>query len=166
MWVTGVQTCALPIYLEALDLPAVQTDHLELPLSEDEIWQVIRQLPPDKAPGPDGFSARFYQSCWPLLKDAVMRAVSAFDSADGRGMARLNTAYITLLPKKEGAVVVGDFRPISLIHSFAKIVSKALALRLASTLPALVDRNQSAFIKGRSIQDNFFMVQKSIRVLH
>ena len=152
--------------LEALELPAIQAEHLEVALSEDEIWEVIRRLRPDKAPGPDGFSARFYQTCWPLIKDAVMRIVSAFDTADGRGFARVNSAYIMLLPKKEGAVEVGDFRPISLIHSFAKIVSKAMAARLANTLPSLVDRNQSAFVKGRSIQDNFFMVQKSIRVLY
>ena len=61
---------------------------------------------------------------------------------------------------------ITDYRPISLIHSFAKIVSRAMAARLASVLPALVDRNQSAFVKGRSIQDNFFMVQHSVRNLH
>ena len=57
-------------------------------------------MPPDKAPSPDGFSARFYQSCWPLVKDAVMRAISAFDTADGRGFARLNGAFITLFPRR------------------------------------------------------------------
>jgi hypothetical protein len=83
--------------------------HLELPLSEDEIWAAIRALPADKAPGPDGFTARFFQTCWATVKDAVMRAVSYFDSNDARGFARLNDAYLTLLPKKEGAINVGDF---------------------------------------------------------
>ena len=77
----------------------------------------------------------------------------------------MNSAYIALLPKKEGAIEVSEFRPISLIHSFAKIISKAMANRLASSLPQLVDRNQSAFVRGRSIQDNFFMVQQSVRTL-
>jgi hypothetical protein len=70
-----------------------------------------------------------------------MRAIAAFDSEDNRGFARLNQAYITLLPKKPGAVEVGDFRPVSLIHSIAKILSKAMAHRLNKLLPVLVDAN-------------------------
>jgi hypothetical protein len=46
-------------------------------------------------------------------------------------MSRLNNALIVLLPKKVGAANPGDFRPITMIHSFAKLVSKILALRLA-----------------------------------
>ncbi|KAK1686028.1 hypothetical protein QYE76_046876 [Lolium multiflorum] len=95
-----------------------------------------------------------------------MRAIACFDSGDGRGFARLNNAYIVLLPKKEGAICIGDYRPVSLNHSIAKIVAKAMALCLAGPLPHLVDINQSAFVKGRMIQDNFFMVQHSIRSLH
>jgi hypothetical protein len=107
---------------------------------------VIKWLPPDKTPGTDGFTARFYQSCWPLIKDTVMKAVAWFESSDGRGFERVNDAFITLQPKHKGAVDIGEFRPISLIHSFAKIISKALAVRLAKPLPILVDSNQSSFI--------------------
>jgi hypothetical protein len=64
-----------------------------------------------------------------------------FDSEDARGSARLNDAYITLLPKKEGAISVGDFRPVSLIHNIAKIVSKAMAMRLVDPISQLVDSN-------------------------
>ena len=59
-----------------------------------------------------------------------------------------------------------DFRPISLVHSFAKLVTKLLANRLASRLQQLVSPNQSAFIKGRFIQDNFMLVQQTARFLH
>jgi hypothetical protein len=69
----------------------------------------------------------------------------------------LNTA--TLLPKKVDAVEVKDFRPISLIHSFAKLVTKLLANRLAPLLPSLLSANQSNFLWGRRIHDNFMLVQ-------
>jgi hypothetical protein len=46
----------------------------------------------------------------------------------------LNSAYITLIPKKSDAEQVKDFRRISLVHSFAKLVTKCLANRLASRL--------------------------------
>lgn len=65
------------------------------------------------------------------------------------------------------------FRPICLIHSFAKLVSKLLATRLARFLNLLVEPNQSAFIKGRSIQDSSDMckdqsssvIRKKARIL-
>ena len=50
------------INLEALGLPGMDLEALEIPFLETEIWEVIRSLPADKAPGPDGFTTRFYQS--------------------------------------------------------------------------------------------------------
>jgi hypothetical protein len=85
---------------------------------------------------------------------------------DFRNFRQLNSAFITLLPKKEEAQQPGEFRPISLVHSFAKLVTKILANRLAPHMDKLVTTNQSAFIKGRFIQDNFMMVQQTARFLH
>ena len=69
-----------------------------------------------------------------------------------------------MVPKKEGAEQVKDFRPISLVHSFAKLITKTLANRLAPRLGELVSPNQSAFIKGRFIQDNFMLVQQTSNI--
>ncbi|WVZ90056.1 hypothetical protein U9M48_036389 [Paspalum notatum var. saurae] len=62
--------------------------------------------------------------------------------------------------------MVKDFRPISLIHSFAKLVTKILANRLTLLLAGLVSNNQSAFVRGRNIHDNFLLVQQLARTLH
>jgi hypothetical protein len=83
-----------------------------------------------------------------------------------RNFGLLNSALITLLPKLEGAALVKDFRPISLIHSFAKLVTKMMANRLAGHLGAMVSPNQTAFIKKRFILDNFILVQRTARYLH
>jgi hypothetical protein len=53
-----------------------------------------------------------------------------------------------------------------LVQSFAKLITKILANRLASQLHGLVSHNQSAFIKGRFIQDNFMLVQQTAKFLH
>lgn len=95
-----------------------------------------------------------------------MHAVSAVRRRDFRNFRLLNTAFITLLPKRSDVACAKDFRPISLIHSFAKLIMKILANRLAGQLNGMVSNNQSAFIKGRSIQDNFMMVQQTARFLH
>lgn len=79
-------------------------------------------------------------------------------------MQGLNNALITLLPKKAEATQAGDYRPISLIHSFANLVAKMMALRLAPKLRTLIDTNRSAFVKQRSIDDNFRFVQAAAKM--
>lgn len=56
--------------------------------------------------------------------------------------------------------------PISLTHTFAKLISKILVTRLAPELKHLVSANQSAFIKKRCIHDNYMFVQQVIKRLH
>lgn len=41
---------------------------LEEPFSEDEVWATIKDLPLDKAPGPDGFTGRFISRVGKLSK--------------------------------------------------------------------------------------------------
>jgi hypothetical protein len=81
-------------------------------------------------------------------------------------LSKLNSAYIAMTPNMEEANRVKDFRPISLVHSFTKLVTKILANRLASRLNDMVSPIQSAFIKGRFIQDNFMLVQLTSRLFH
>ena len=84
----------------------------------------------DKAPGPDGFTGAFLKACWDIIKNDIMDAANAFHSLRTSNLQLINSASIILIPKKDGADAVGDFRPISLIHSFAKVITKALVLRL------------------------------------
>ena len=90
-----------------------------------------------------------------------MAAIQAFTHGDYRGLEKLNNALIVLLPKKVGASSPANFRPITMIHSFAKLISKILALRLAPKLDKLIDKNQNAFIRDRTIQDNFKYIQRA-----
>jgi hypothetical protein len=95
-----------------------------------------------------------------------MAALAAIWSKKLDHFNKLNTAYITLIPKTAGADQVKNFRPINLVHSFAKLITKILANRLAKRLNAMVSPSQSAFIKGRFIQDNFKLVQQTSRLFH
>ena len=154
------------INLDSLGCPSFELFNLDLPFSEEEVFNSIKDLPPDKAPGPDGFTGRFYKCCWAVIKNDIMAAIQSLWSGNCRNLSKLNSAYITLIPKKPNAVQVKDFRPISLVHSFAKLVTKIMAIRLADRLDEMVSPNQSAFIKKRFILDNFMMVQQIVKFLH
>ena len=44
--------------------------------TEEELWAVIKDLPSDKAPGPDGFIGLFFQKAWEVIKADLMAAIS------------------------------------------------------------------------------------------
>jgi hypothetical protein len=123
---------------------------LDRPFSEDEIWQAIRQMPHDKAPGPDGFTGLFFRKCWQTIQHDIIAAINSIYYLRCHDLNLINKANIILLPKKEGAEAITDYRPISLIHAVTKIVTKVLALRLQPFMHRLISACQSAFIKKRA----------------
>ncbi|KAM0828305.1 hypothetical protein ACQ4PT_067636 [Festuca glaucescens] len=152
--------------LGALGMAPVDLSELETPFSEAEVLAAIRAMPLNKSPGLYGFSWEFYRHCWPIIGSDVMAALRAVWIGRDQGFERLNEALITLLLKKVDAVELTDYRPISLVHSFARLLTKVLAQRLASRMVELVHANQTAFIRGRCIQDNFLLVKESTKLLH
>jgi hypothetical protein len=96
----------------------------------------------------------------------VVRALHVIWLGRDQGFECLNDALITLLPKMVGAVDLSDYRPISLVHSFARLLTKSMARRQAPQMNELVDGNQTLFIRGRCIQDNFLLVREMAKVLH
>ncbi|CAM9001934.1 unnamed protein product [Rhodiola kirilowii] len=127
--------------------------------TEEEVRNALFQMCPTKAPGPDGFSALFYQKCWHIVKDDVTEVVlrclnnKILDS-------QLNATNIVLIPKVKDAMSLEQFRPISLCNVIMKIISKAMVNRLQSILDKAISPNQSAFVKGRIITDNILLAQE------
>ncbi|KAM0913367.1 hypothetical protein ACQ4PT_012221 [Festuca glaucescens] len=154
------------ISLAAVGLGPIDLYALEAQFMESEVWDALRAMPANKSPGPDGFTWEFYRRCWPVVKGDVLAALRAIWMGRDQGFEALNEALITLLPKKDGAVDLKDFRPISLVHSFARLLAKVLARRLGPKMDLLVAPNQTAFIRGRCIQDNFLLVKESAKLLH
>lgn len=57
-----------------------------------------------------------------------MAAIAAFTFGDNRNFGHLNSALVVVLPKHAEAASPADYRPITMIHNIAKLVSKAMAL--------------------------------------
>jgi hypothetical protein len=74
---------------------------------------------------------------------------------DFRSFHSLNGAIMILLHKTEASTGLRDYRPINLIHSIGKLFAKGLALCLAPRMSHIVKDNQSAFIQGCRIHENF-----------
>ncbi|GKE14495.1 RNA-directed DNA polymerase, eukaryota [Tanacetum coccineum] len=71
-----------------------------------------------------------------------------------------NSSFIALIPKNQDPKFVNDYRPISLIGSLYKVVTKILANRLSSVIPGLISDVQTAFLPNRQILDGPFIINE------
>lgn len=78
-----------------------------------EIRTALFSIHPDKAPGPDGFSASFFHSNWEMISQAFVAEVQKFFRT-GVMEPATNVTYVRLIPKVTGAKLVSEYRPIAL----------------------------------------------------
>ncbi|XP_048605017.1 uncharacterized protein LOC125582384 [Brassica napus] len=119
---------------------------------------------PEKAPGPDGMTALFYQKFWDIVKDDLTRMVNEFHF-EGTMAQGFNDTNIFLIPKTTKPDEMTQFRPISLCNVSYKIISKVLCQRLKKVLPQRISETQSAFVAGRHITDNIMITQEMFHAL-
>jgi len=130
----------------------------------EEISAALQQMSPLKAPGPDGYSACFYQHNWSTVHPEVCAAILSFLNS-GTMDPGINVTLIALIPKVDFFGCVTDFRPISLCNVIYKLISKVLANRLKVVLPEIISCYQSAFILGRMINDNIIATYETMHFM-
>jgi hypothetical protein len=87
------------------------------------VLEVVKGLNGDKALGPDGFSMAFFQACWSVLKEDIMKVFHDFH-ARGKFERNFNGTFIALIPQIQGAIDPKEFHPISLVSGIYKIIAK------------------------------------------
>ena len=121
---------------------------LERDFSKEEVVKVLHEMEGDKAPGSDGFTMAFFQKCWSVVEIDVMAFFDHFHRSS-EFKRSLNASFPSLIPKKNNALNIKDFRPISLVGSVHKLLSKVVANKLRWVLDKLILESQNSFVGGR-----------------
>ena len=108
----------------------------------------------DSAPGSDGITYEVYKRYWNLIGPYILDAWKYSNEVGVLPNSHLES-IITLLPKEnKDPTDIKNWRPITLSNCDAKIITKALAMRMAKVLESIIDKSQTAYVPGRSVSDN------------
>ena len=135
-------------FLENHNFPKMNQEEIEnlnRPITNMEIETVIRNLPKHKSPGPDGFTAEFYQKFREELTSILLKVFQKI-AEEGKLPNSFYEATITLIPKPDkDATKNENYRPISLTNIDAKILNKILANRIQQHIKKFIHHDQVGF---------------------
>lgn len=129
-------------------IPRGAREKLTTAFSLEEIKEVVFKMSHNKSPGPDGFTSKFYQHFWELIKFDLKALIDDFHKGD-LDIFRLNYGIITLVPKTKDANQIHKYMPIFMLNVSFKIFTKVLMIRLNGVAGDVISPIQTAFVKGR-----------------
>lgn len=160
------RTSAIKDYLKESKLPPLTADdiaQLEKHIEASEIQNAIKDLKKGKSPGPDGFSAIYYQTFTDILTSPLTNALNSL-SKQRTIPPDFLAAHITVLPKPgKDPTHCASYRPISLLNLDAKLMAKIIANRLRPLLHDIIGPDQAGFVPNREAKDN---VTKSLDFIY
>ena len=132
-------------FLEKYNLTKLNQEEMEnfnSPITSMEIKTVIKNLPTNKSPGPDGFTGKFYQKFRGELTPILLKIFQKI-SEEEKLLNSFYEATITLIPKPDkDATKKENYRPISLMNIDANILNKILANRIQQHIQKIIHHDQ------------------------
>jgi hypothetical protein len=129
-----------------------EKNSLETDITVEELDEAVAKCNSNSAPGIDGIGNRFIKKFWTFFQITLLEY---FTVCNNRGTLTetFRTALIRLIPKKGDVSHLKNWRPISLLSCFYKIVSKAVDARLEKVIDKVTSLAQKAYNNKRYIQE-------------
>ena len=113
-----------------------------------------------KSPGINALPIEFYKSFYELIKTDLLHLYNSILFKDNDLTPSITKAIINLIPKNNAKEHLKNWRPISLLCSDYKILTKIISNRLKATLSRTIFKEQTCGIPGRTIFSKLFLVRE------
>ena len=135
---------------------------LEGDITMEELDEAVESCNMRSAPGIDGVSNKFIKKFWYLFRGPLHHyALTCVNK--GRMTDTFSTALIRLIPKKGDTTLIKNWRPISLLSCFYKIISRVVNNRLETVIDKVTSMAQKAYNSNRFIHEALINTIDTIR---
>jgi hypothetical protein len=145
-------------------LPTLDTgkrDNCDAPLTIEELTTALQKANAGKSPGLDGLTYEWYRKFWNELGPLLLRVANS-SMREGKLPTSMLNGIITLIPKHGDLTLLSSWRPITLLNTDYKLITKCLAGRITSVLPDLITTDQSYCIPNKTIHNNLHLIRDAI----
>jgi hypothetical protein len=140
-------------------LTLTERTRLDADLTIDELTKALGESNMKSAPGLDVFSNKFIYKFWNELRWPFFECCK---SSLEEGTLLDSFAQIKIIPKKGDISQLKNWRPISLLSNFYKILLRAINNRLKTVVNRILSRSQKGFTKSRQIHEVIINIDESI----
>ncbi len=131
-------------------LSASDRDLLDLPVNVPDLERVVAAANKGQSPGLVGLSYEFYRAVFGWVGPAMADGLNSM-LEQGHLPPSLCQGTVRLIPKVKGVPAAGQLRPITLLNTDYKILTKVYVARLMQVLPSILQKGQLCSVSGRNI---------------
>ena len=134
---------------------------LDSEIKIEELDLSLNQSNLKSSPGMDGFSYSFITKFWHIYRKPLFECAKI--SLENQSLPEsFLTAQIKLIPKKGNSKKIGNWRPISLLSNFYKIISRLINNRLKGIANRILSRAQKGFNQKRLIHESIMNILETM----
>jgi hypothetical protein len=141
-----------------------ERDRLEQDLTVLEFDIAIEKAKMNSAPGIHSISNRFIKRFWHVFRIPLFN-YARFCFNKGVLTENFRCAKIRLIPKKGNTSLLKNWRPISLLNCFVKLISRVISIRLKSVMDKITRVAQKGFSSTKYCQEVLIGIVDSINSL-
>jgi exonuclease III len=139
-------------------------------LTEEEVAEALKSMPGNRATGVDGIPYEIWKHFHALWEKAnksgnaggstlniVAIMTALFNDVSEHGVdtrTQFNRGWVCPLYKKKERTEAANYRPITLLNSDYKVMTKAITMRIAKVACKMIHPDQAGFVPGRLIFDH------------